>query len=75
MSDLWLSKRGNPAKFSHTSHVQMFDCNTCHPSLFKMKAGTSEITMDTHLTDHYCFSCHGENKSANFNCEICHQSR
>lgn len=73
MRDIILSKAGNPAKFSHNFHVQMFECSTCHPSLFKMKAGTSQINFATHKTDHYCFMCHGENKSANFNCETCHQ--
>lgn len=73
MKDIVLSKAGNPAKFSHNFHVQMFECNTCHPSLFKMKAGTSNITFDSHKKDQYCFMCHGQGKSANFNCETCHQ--
>ncbi len=73
MRDLVLSKAGNPAKFSHNFHIQIFECSTCHPSLFKMKAGTSNITFQSHSQEQYCFVCHGENRSANFQCESCHQ--
>lgn len=73
MKDIILSKAGNPAKFSHNFHIQMFECDTCHPSLFKMKAGTSSITFDSHSKDVYCFTCHGTNKSASFDCALCHQ--
>ncbi len=73
MRDIVLSKAGNPAKFSHNFHLQMFECSTCHPSLFKMKAGTSAISFETHSKDIYCFTCHGQNKSASFDCALCHQ--
>lgn len=73
MKDIILSKAGNPAKFSHDFHVQMFECSTCHPSLFKMKAGKNNITFDSHSKDIYCFACHGTNKSASFDCNLCHQ--
>lgn len=73
MSDLTLSRAGYPAKFSHQFHSQIFDCQTCHPGLFKMKAGTTTITFADHSKDQACFVCHGEKKSANFNCQTCHQ--
>ncbi len=73
MKEIVLAKAGNPARFSHNFHLQMFDCQTCHPSLFKMKAGTTPITFASHHKDEYCFTCHGDNKSASFNCETCHK--
>jgi c(7)-type cytochrome triheme protein len=72
MKDIIIQKAGNPARFSHNTHVQTFECDTCHFSLFKMKSGTTLITFKDHNSDKYCFSCHGENKAAPFSCELCH---
>lgn len=73
MSDINIAKAGYPAKFSHQLHSQIFECQTCHPGLFKMKAGTTTISFADHSKDVACFVCHGEKKSANFNCQSCHQ--
>lgn len=75
MKDLTLSQAGNPAIFSHNFHIQLFSCSDCHPEPFKMKAGTTQINFNLHTQNKYCFKCHGERKTASYNCESCHKTQ
>lgn len=47
-----------PATFPHWIHQMQFKCPTCHDALFKMKAGSSRISMSDILAGKFCGKCH-----------------
>ena len=64
-----------PAVFPHWIHRMQFKCTACHEELFKMKAGTNEITMDMIQAGKACGSCHNGKAAfvSNFDtCPRCH---
>ena len=65
-----------PAVFPHWVHRMQFKCAACHDDLFKMKAGSSKVTMDAIQDGRSCGVCH-DGKAAfesNFDtCPRCHR--
>ncbi len=62
------------AIFSHQVHTVMFDCSTCHPSIFKFRKGGSGMKMDTIYKGQYCGSCHnGQMAFGSMECKRCHK--
>ena len=65
-----------PAIFPHWIHRMQYKCAACHDELFKMKAGSSAITMEGMQERRWCGACH-DGKSAfesNFDtCSRCHR--
>lgn len=64
----------NPVIFPHWVHRIKYSCRACHESLgFKMKAGTSGITMNKIFAGEYCAVCHnGTVAFATVQCQLCH---
>jgi len=47
-----------PATFPHFVHRMQFKCYVCHDSIFQMKAGADEITMEAISAGRFCGRCH-----------------
>lgn len=63
-----------PAIFSHSMHMAMFKCGSCHTGLFKYKKGGSGITMDGIYKGKFCGKCHnGQTAFATSDCGKCHK--
>ncbi|MEJ2181065.1 MAG: cytochrome c3 family protein [Gammaproteobacteria bacterium] len=64
----------NPVIFPHWVHRMQYSCRACHESLgFKMKVGTSGITMQKIFAGEYCAVCHnGKTAFATTQCMVCH---
>lgn len=53
------AESGTPvAVFPHWIHRIRYKCYACHPGLFDMKAGASEISMDAIRQGKFCGACH-----------------
>jgi c(7)-type cytochrome triheme protein len=78
--------KDSPGKvtFSHQNHVQKLEkCTACHVKIFKMKKGTSGVTMEKIRAGESCGTCHnGKTEVAGkvvfaatdqANCEKCHK--
>ena len=66
-----------PAVFAHWVHRVNFRCDTCHDSLFKMEAGSTEITMASIARGEACGACHDGSRAfatTISNCTRCHVS-
>ncbi len=64
-----------PAIFSHWIHRIQYRCYVCHPKVFEMKAGASEITMDKLKQGESCGVCHNDAIAFGVdfqNCGRCH---
>ena len=64
-----------PAIFPHWVHRINYRCDACHDSLYEMKTGSAEITMDMISAGESCGSCHnGEQAFASgvASCGRCH---
>jgi c(7)-type cytochrome triheme protein len=48
-----------------------FKCGACHEELFKMKAGTSTITMDAIKAGESCGKCHDGKAAFESNFDTC----
>lgn len=48
----------DPSFFPHWLHRIRYRCSVCHPALFEMKLGASEITMDKINKGQACGVCH-----------------
>jgi c(7)-type cytochrome triheme protein len=46
------------AVFPHWAHRIRFTCNVCHPAIYPMKAGETQITMDDIDARKSCGICH-----------------
>lgn len=67
---------GMPATFTHQKHAKNFMCNTCHPKLFKMKKGTTKLTMALMYDGKSCGTCHNGKKAfASTACQKCHEMK
>ncbi|MFQ5914319.1 MAG: cytochrome c3 family protein [Nitrospinota bacterium] len=50
---------GTPAAvFPHWIHRIRYKCYTCHPAMFKMKAGADKVSMEAILEGKFCGACH-----------------
>jgi len=61
--DVQLDPKGLPmfdATFPHKPHTEWLACDSCHPKIFKMKAGADPITMAKIFAGEYCGRCHGK---------------
>lgn len=66
----------SPATFPHWIHRMAYTCYACHDSLFKMKAGADEVTMDQIQSGQSCGACHDGKTSFESNlstCNRCHR--
>lgn len=64
------------AIFPHWVHRMQFKCAACHDDLFKMKAGSSLVTMDEMQAGRWCGACHNGKDAfeSNFDtCPRCHR--
>ena len=64
-----------PVEYPHKAHVKLYDCNDCHPSIFKDKHGANDITMKQNMEGNFCGSpsCHNSQKAFPlFMCTNCH---
>lgn len=65
-----------PATFPHWIHLMQYKCPACHDALFKMKAGSSRISMSDILAGKFCGKCHNGKvafASAFTTCNRCHR--
>lgn len=61
--------------FKHTTHSKV-SCSDCHSKIFKMKQGSTKITLSEHHNNTKCFSCHNGKKTFGMNnCIPCHNSK
>ena len=51
---------GFDVTFPHAAHTYWLRCDSCHPAIFRMKAGSNPITMAKVLQGEYCGRCHGK---------------
>ena len=67
----------NPVIFPHWVHRMKYSCRACHESLgFKMKVGTSGITMQKIFAGEYCAVCHnGKVAFETAKCQLCHTGK
>ncbi|WP_455201523.1 c(7)-type cytochrome triheme domain-containing protein [Kaarinaea lacus] len=67
----------NPVIFPHWVHRTKYSCRACHESLgFKMKAGTSGITMQKIFAGEFCAVCHnGKTAFETAKCQLCHSGK
>ncbi len=62
--------------FSGTNHAAMqIGCLDCHSKIFKMKKGSTEMTMADINAGKFCGKCHNGKKAfePKDNCDICHK--
>ena len=65
-----------PAVFPHWIHRMQYKCAACHDELYKMKAGSSRITMRDIQAGKSCGACHNGKRafSSTFaTCSHCHR--
>lgn len=65
-----------PATFPHWIHLMQYKCPACHDALFKMKSGSSHISMKDILSGKFCGKCHNGKvafASTFTTCNRCHR--
>ena len=60
-----------PAIFPHWIHRMQFKCAVCHDELFKMKAGSSNITMRDIQAGKSCGVCHNGKRAFSPTFAVC----
>ena len=58
--------------YPHLPHTQWLDCRNCHPSIFKMRAGSNPVTMQKIVEGEFCGRCHGKVAFPLYDCNRCH---
>lgn len=60
--------------FPHSVHIQMFDCDACHPALFTAKHGANKMTMKDMEGGKFCGACHDGDTAFSVKeaCDSCH---
>jgi len=58
--------------FPHSAHTEWLKCSTCHPGIFKKKAGATPITMAGIWKGQFCGRCHDKVAFPTRNCFKCH---
>jgi len=73
-NDILLNLKGSmpPVRFSHRAHTQWLDCSNCHPQLFQMKSGASQIRKLRIQNGEQCGVCHGAVALTLTDCKGCH---
>lgn len=59
-------------RFPHLAHTEWLDCSNCHEKIFKLKAGTTPVSMLAILQGEYCGRCHGAVAFPLTECNRCH---
>lgn len=59
-------------RFPHLAHTEWLECGNCHEKLFKLKAGTTPVSMLAILQGEYCGRCHGAVAFPLTECNRCH---
>jgi c(7)-type cytochrome triheme protein len=68
--------QGLTVAFSHSSHSERYACSRCHPEPFRMKKGTTGITMERLYKGDLCGSCHnGKEAFSSKDCTRCHDMK
>ena len=62
------------AKFSHTAHLKMHQCNDCHTDTFPLKTGNKPVSMREMRNAKSCGACHDGKTafSVSGSCDSCH---
>jgi len=58
--------------YPHYPHTLWMDCKNCHPSIFVMRAGVNQVTMDAIAKGEFCGRCHGKVAFPLSDCNRCH---
>ena len=58
--------------YPHYPHTLWLDCKNCHPSIFVMRAGVNQVTMDAIAKGEFCGRCHGKVAFPLNDCNRCH---
>jgi c(7)-type cytochrome triheme protein len=64
-----------PSIFPHWVHRIRYRCYVCHETLFEMKKGANEVTMEKMNKGQYCGACHNGRQAFDVsfeNCTRCH---
>ena len=61
-------------KFSHTAHLGMYKCGSCHTGTFLLKTGNRPVTMSEMKKAKSCGACHDGTTAFTVrgNCDTCH---
>jgi c(7)-type cytochrome triheme protein len=71
----WMGDEIGKTAFSHSVHVELeYNCDECHPDLFKPKINGQKMTMSAMEQGEYCGVCHDGDSafSVKTNCISCH---
>lgn len=67
------NKTSMPSRFNHESHTRKTGCRECHPKVFVMKSGSSQVTMKDIDNGLFCGACHNGKKAfPSSDCSKCH---
>lgn len=58
--------------FPHGPHTEWLKCSTCHPKIFRPRAGGNPITMSGIWKGEFCGRCHDKVAFPTRNCFRCH---
>jgi c(7)-type cytochrome triheme protein len=58
--------------YPHYPHTVWLDCKNCHPSIFVMRAGVNQVTMNGIMRGEFCGRCHGKVAFPLYDCNRCH---
>jgi c(7)-type cytochrome triheme protein len=58
--------------YPHFPHTVWLDCKNCHPSIFVMRAGVNQVTMNGIMRGEFCGRCHGKVAFPLYDCNRCH---
>ena len=58
--------------YPHLPHTRWLDCKNCHPSIFVMRAGVNQVTMNAIMRGEFCGRCHGKVAFPLYDCNRCH---
>lgn len=61
--------------FPHSAHTEWLKCSTCHPKIFKKKAGATPISMTGIWKGKFCGVCHDKVAFPTRNCFKCHSAK
>lgn len=62
----------NNVMFRHAPHVYWLDCQNCHPAIFTMAKGQTNMNMQGIAQGKWCGHCHGKVSFPLTDCKRCH---